>query len=141
MTITPINQPILTFDHIPIQSANDVDKLLIMADAILHNERRSMVPISTAIIYIVDRTPYGLRYLEGRYRALSSDTFLVGMPSKEAPKNVEIRFKKKKVPYWLWVGVNGRREADSQLSRLGFTYEENLRHLDKTGFMNVKKKP
>jgi hypothetical protein len=24
-----------------------------------------MVPISTAIIYIVDRTPYGLRYLEG----------------------------------------------------------------------------
>lgn len=139
MTITPITEPVPRFDEVPLQTANDVDKLLIIADAIRYNERRSMVPISSAILRIIDVTPYGLRYLEGRYRALQSDTFLIGMPGKDAPANVEIRLKNRKMPYWIWVGINGRPEANAQLSRLGITYAENLDRLGKTGFMNLKK--
>ena len=127
------------FDHVPVESGTEVDKLLIMADDMRINDRRNAGVISIAVMRIVKCNRFGLRYLETRYRALDSLTFLVGLPKELSPQFRVVTANNKPAPYSLWVGVNGRDETDAMLAELGFSYEENLDHLDKTGFLTISR--
>lgn len=127
------------FDHMPVASGTDVDRLLVLADGTLINDRRSAISISIAAMRVIKDGRFGLRYLETHFRALDSRTFLIGLPKKYSPEFEVTFIDNKPAPYSLWVGVNGRFEADRALAEIGFSYEENLDHLDQTGFLTKGK--
>lgn len=74
------------FDHMPVASGTDVDRLLVLADGTLINDRRSAISISIAAMRVIKDGRFGLRYLETRFRALDSRTFLIGLPKKYSPE-------------------------------------------------------
>jgi hypothetical protein len=122
----------------PVDSGNDVDRLLIAADGMLIDNRRNAMMISGAIMRIVSERRYGIRYLEHRYRTLDSATFLIAMPKQTAPAEYKVLSPDMRpMPYYLLVCVNGRREADAKLADLKISYEANLDRLDQTGFLMV----
>jgi hypothetical protein len=120
------------FRQRPVESGTDVDRLLIEADGILLDNRRSAIVISLAITRIISQRRYGLRYLERRYRALDSATFLIAVPAAE---HKVMAIDLTPMPYFLWIGVNGRREAEAKLAELKLSYAQNLDRLDRTGFL------
>jgi hypothetical protein len=46
--------------------------------------------------------------------------------------------KESKLPYYLWVGVNGSQEADGRMKQLGINYQENLQRLSQAGLLVAK---
>jgi hypothetical protein len=137
-------QPTVNFDDAAVASLADVDKLLITADATLYRGRRNAMVIGMAIAHIVRQTQEpvcGLRYLEGRYRALASPTHLVAAPKSVAPPNTEPRSLRtgRLTKYHLWVCVNGAREAEDMLMKFEIhDATENLNRLDDTGMLVLK---
>lgn len=126
------------FSQWPVENGNDVDRLLITADNMLVNNRRSTMVISVAIMRIVGQRRYGLRYLEHRYRTLQSATFLIAIPQRTAPAGLRVlSIEQAEMPYFLWINLNGQREADAKFTELRISYEENLARLDQTGFLMV----
>lgn len=132
--------PMPNFDHMPVTTGNEVDRLLILADMTLLDKRRSAAVIGLAIMRIIRLNPqFGLRYLEVRYRALDSATYLIAIPKHLAPSYISVlSVDGKEMPYFLWTGMNGRREADAKLVGLKTTYAENLERLSETGFLMVQ---
>lgn len=137
-------QPNVNFDDHPVAALSDVDKLLIKADETLHEGRRSAMVIGIAITHIVRHGPsmLSLRYLEGRYRALASQTYLLAAPKRIAPPNAEPRSIRtgKLTNYHLWICVNGAREAENMMMQFNISdAEDNLNRLGETGMLFVKK--
>jgi hypothetical protein len=125
-------------DEYPLATLADVDKLLITADV----EGRRVIGL--AINHIVRNGPsqISLRYLEGRYRALSSQTYLLGAPRNMAPPNTEARSIRtgKRTNYYLRICVNGVREADQMMMQFNITdAEDNLARLTDTGILIMKR--
>jgi hypothetical protein len=84
---------------------------------------------------------YGLRYIETRYRALASSTYLIGASNHMAPSHLSIITMDAPpvpAPYFLWVVVNGEQEATAMLDDMGISDEDNLDRLDHTGFLVMK---
>jgi hypothetical protein len=138
-----------TFEDDPVTTTQDVDRLLIKADQTRYRGRRNGGIISAAVMRIIKNSSYTMRYIETRYRALDSRTYLIARPADQAPPNVVVcGLDHQPLPYSLWVGVNGMdNEAHQMLYNThpnahGMRYqdlvEHNLDNLLRTGFMMMK---
>lgn len=136
MNMTNLNE---LFKEVPIKTLGDVDKLLILADQTLQEGRRSAAVISIAHMRILSAgLSLTFRYLEGRYRFLHSDTYLLAPSSDQLPDHLKSFSvpSSKPAAYWIWICVNGEREAVQAMQRYQISdSEENLTRLETTGFL------
>lgn len=133
-----------SYDHKPVATPAEIDRLLIEADYSLLNDRRHVAVISIAIIRILRGNPqFNLRYIESRLRHLQSATYLLAVPAKYAPNNVT----PKRVPgrqpakYFLWICLNGAADAEAQSKQFGIDQDTNADRLEETGMAFLKNPP
>ncbi len=136
----PIESQTPNFDDYPVAHLTDIDKLLVAADTTLYRGRRSALVISAALYRILRDTRLKLSFLEGRYRFLQSQTYLLAAPKHLAPANTEPRFVTGgRAKYWLRICVNGFDEADLTMMKCDLVDTAmNLARLNDTGFLRHK---
>ncbi len=127
--------PIPRVQFPPIKTLTDVDRLLIQADGMLLNGRRAAGLIGQAIVHILNEMPHlTIVYLESRYRALASDTFLIAAPIPVGMRAVGIDRQPK--IYHMWIEVNGVREAERVMQQYSIEdADENRQRLAKCGLL------
>jgi hypothetical protein len=132
----------MKIDFAPVKTLNDVDKLLIAADGLLMDGRRSAVIIGQAHMHILKSMPtLSFTYFERRYRAFTSNTYLLAPAIKYLDERCEARHWKtnRLTKYFIWICVNGEKEARQTMHKFNIEdAESNLIRLEKTGFVNMK---
>lgn len=101
------------------------------------DEQRNSSVVSQALILIYrafGRTR--LDDIESSLRTINANTFLIAIPySFDATVASKLPDGNEEYPYYLWVGVNGEKEAEEKYNELKTTKEENLAKLEQTGYL------
>lgn len=81
-----------------------------------------------------------LQLMEHLLRQMESDTYLIACSISETEDYVALlpHSEKQEYPFYLWIGVNGRREATEKLRRMGKTPAQNFIDLKNTGMLVPK---
>jgi len=117
----------------PIIKEETIDLTLQSAD-----KYRDCGVISQTIVELIHKYKLTFPEIEKRLRKLNSDTYLIATNKGQlkGQTSVDVMDLKKKRPYWLWISVNGKEEADQTLKEFGISsYEENLERLKSTGIL------
>lgn len=132
----------MMFQFKTVKTLNDIDRTLILADNIRIqdplNVQSNLAAITEAHFRILcDMQHITYAYIETRYRALASNTFLLASPISDLPDHltaIDIRTKKP-TKYCIWIGLNGLVERNQFMRRLAIDYETNLERLKETGIL------
>lgn len=83
-----------------------------------------------------------LSHIETIIRKEDYEVYLIAVPKSELPENLTISYPNKDAKvtpeFFLWLEGNGKDVAAAQLKTLKKTKEQNLKDLEKTGFLSTK---
>jgi hypothetical protein len=105
-------------------------------------ESRNSGVIGQALVDIMtEYPPIDLAYLEIQLRLFEGcEVYLISAPNSQKA----VTFQSMNVvnhnptPYWLWICVNGKQEAEAQMKAFNIqTYAENVQRLRSTGFLTT----